>query len=170
MELKRNIVYLPLYNEGEKKIYYRVSFKKFAISTVLLPLVAFTICVILSVYKDFDKATSTHCQVLNVLPSVSAAIGNFYPQNFLWQLAIGLHALPRYFTITMYFTYYRNVLRSSVHVLAMMACMLNVVEVTSLIGLSFWDSSNYYREYIHSAYSRSFVNNHIFHFACSSCS
>lgn len=147
MDLARNRMYLPLYGEETKKSFARFSFTKFAVTTVSLPLFAFTLCVIISIVKDFESSTSTHCRVFNVLPSVSAAIGSYYPQNFLWKLAIGLHALPRYFTASCYYFYYMNRLRKDVHLLAVFACLLNAIEVTSLIGLSFWDSTDYYRRF-----------------------
>lgn len=148
MELNRNKMYLPLYTDQDKHVFTRISFTKFAVTTVCLPLVAFTMCVVLSITKDFESSTSTHCRVFNFLPSVSAAIGSFYPQNSFWKFAIALHALPRYFTMSMYYTYYMSRLKREVHLLALFACILNTIEVTSLIGLSFWDSTDNYRMYL----------------------
>ncbi|XP_077292971.1 post-GPI attachment to proteins factor 2-like [Arctopsyche grandis] len=144
MELNRNKMYLPLYTDQDKHVFTRISFTKFAVTTVCLPLLAFTMCVVLSITKDFESSTSTHCRVFNFLPSVSAAIGSYYPQNFFWKFAIALHALPRYFTTSMYYTYYVSRLKREVHLLAVFACILNAIEVTSLIGLSFWDSTDNY--------------------------
>ena len=45
--------------------------------------------------KDFEKSTYTHCEVSNFAPSISAAIGSFVPQKYIWQASIALHSAPR---------------------------------------------------------------------------
>ncbi|KAG8223591.1 hypothetical protein J437_LFUL004112 [Ladona fulva] len=160
--------YIPLYHKDVdvQGRTCKLSFGKLAWTTVLLPLTSFVFCVIWSVLYDFEEATFTHCanmeietvaftkmlfsfiQVPNFLPSISAAIGSFYPQIYVWDLSIALHAAPRLLVASMYYKYYLSVLSPLSYALARMACWLNVVENFALIGLSFISSANnyYYHE------------------------
>lgn len=60
---------------------FTISFGAFAVATVSLPLFAFIFCVIYSLMFSFTLTTATHCNVLNLLPSLSAAIGTYSPQK-----------------------------------------------------------------------------------------
>ena len=44
----------------------------------------------------FQNSTYTHCEVDNFAPSISAAIGSFIPQKYIWQACIALHLAPRF--------------------------------------------------------------------------
>ncbi len=44
----------------------------------------------------FQSSTHTHCDVYNFAPSISAAIGSFVPQKYIWQACISLHCAPRF--------------------------------------------------------------------------
>lgn len=138
--------YQPFYNEDAKHQLFRVSFSKFSWTVVSLPFFGFIFCVAWSVTFNFHESTSTHCQVFNILPSISAAIGSFSPQREVWQLAIGLHALPRFVVAFMYNKYHREVLYPWAISLSTVAFLLNVVENICLVGLSFWTSSENYRK------------------------
>ena len=48
------------------------------------------------VLLKFQDSTFTHCDVVNVAPSISASIGSFSPQKYVWKLLIGLHSGPRF--------------------------------------------------------------------------
>lgn len=123
----------------------RIPFNRFAWVTVSLPLFGFLFCVLWSVTYDFEHSTYTHCHVFNVLPSISAAIGSFSPQREVWQLAIGLHAIPRFIVAFMYKKYHKEVLYPWAYSLSTITCALNVIENICLVGLSFWTSSENYR-------------------------
>lgn len=139
--------YALLYSEYENYPLLRFSFEKFAIVTVGFPLFAFIFCVIYSVLFHFETATYTHCQVFNLLPSISAAIGNFSPQRQVWQIAIALHAIPRLSIAFVYLQHNRNVLYHRDQWMGPVAYAFNIVENISLIILSFWTSSQHYRKY-----------------------
>jgi hypothetical protein len=61
-----------------------------------LPSFALFCCVGLSLIKDFEQSTRTHCNVFNFLPSISAAIGDCVPQRYIWRLCFALDSIPRY--------------------------------------------------------------------------
>ncbi|XP_074650036.1 acyltransferase PGAP2-like [Tubulanus polymorphus] len=73
-----------------------------------LPLLAMLLCVILSIVFDYDASTRTHCGVSNYLPSISAAIGGFTPQRYIWRLFVGAHYAPRCVIPFIYVNYFKN--------------------------------------------------------------
>lgn len=145
--MSSNYRYSPFGQDYYKSHLLKIPFNKFAWVTVSLPLLAFLFCVLWSVAYNFEHSTSTHCHVFNILPSISAAIGNFSPQREVWQLAIGLHALPRIIVAFMYKKYHTEVLYPWAYSLSTLACTLNIIENVCLVGLSFWTSSENYRKY-----------------------
>lgn len=121
-----------------------IPFGKFALFVVSLPLLSFIFCVVWSLIFDYSQSTSTHCRVNNYLPSISAAIGGYQPQRIIWQLAIGLHWIPRLYVIFFYKQHYDRTIRKNRRTLAYIACLLNFVENTALLFLSYFTSvSNY---------------------------
>lgn len=50
-----------------------ISFGKFSLITVSLPLFSFGFCVAYSLFFFFEQSTSTHCHVWNYLPSISVS-------------------------------------------------------------------------------------------------
>ncbi|RWS20094.1 post-GPI attachment to proteins factor 2-like protein [Leptotrombidium deliense] len=102
------------------------------VGAALLPLCAFVFCVFWSVAVHFNASTSTHCNVANLLPSVSAATGSFTPQKYVWKIAICVHTVPRLLVSFMFFT-----LKNS----SKLIFGLSVIEVISLLVLSLVSSS-----------------------------
>lgn len=111
-----------------------------------MPLGAFCVCVFLSIYKDFELANHTHCRVPNILPSISSCISNFYPQNTLWRLSIGIDSFPRYLIAIIYFNKYYSLRQSlaqnkSVYnFLIKLAFIFHIIELTSLLVLTYVSS------------------------------
>ena len=68
-----------------------MSLQRLAICTAVLPLGGFLFCVLWSLLIQFSKTTATHCNVANLLPSLSAATGSFMPQKAVWKVSIALH-------------------------------------------------------------------------------
>lgn len=129
----------------ESKTYVlKIPFGKFAVTVVSLPFFSFIFCVIWSVLYFYERSTATHCGVTNFLPSISAAIGNYQPQRFIWQCAILLQALPRLLVAQQYLRHNSIRIRRSRRVLAYLAFMLNLIENFALVGLSLWNSSDFY--------------------------
>lgn len=137
---------LPQYSElgktGSPK--FRINFGKFAVIVVSLPLLSFIFCVIWSILFFFKRSTATHCDVPNYLPSISAAIGNYQPQRFIWQFAICTDIIPRLMIVQMYLQYYTKTIRKNRRNLAYLACFVNVIENFALLGLTLWTSVDDY--------------------------
>lgn len=140
------IIKLLLINDFIKA--FEIDFKRLCLVTISLPLVSFVTCVLLSIYNDFERATRTHCGVKNVLPSISTAIGDFYPQIIIWRLAIGLHSFPRYVISAIhykdYFNHQNNLYyissKNSYKKLIKIAFVFNYIEITCLSLLTFVSS------------------------------
>ncbi|XP_028176181.1 post-GPI attachment to proteins factor 2 [Ostrinia nubilalis] len=137
-------MYLPLHNVSGRKYFIRIPVTKLGFFTVSLPLFAFTTCVLLTMYKDFEKANHTHCQVPNIFPSISASIGNYEPQSTIWKTAIYIHAPVRFFIIYLRWEYYKSVIRENCIMIVKMAVFLNIIENLALLGLTHWTSSQNY--------------------------
>ncbi|XP_035780795.1 post-GPI attachment to proteins factor 2-like [Anopheles albimanus] len=130
---------------GMRKSTVRIRFGKLAVTTAMLPVLGFLFCVVWSLMYNFVQANATHCMVYNFLPSLSAAIGNYQPQRFVWQFSVLLHAPPRYAIAFLYKNHHLSLLaRKHRKEWAYLACILNIVELSSLVGLSLWTSSSNY--------------------------
>ncbi|XP_005091174.1 post-GPI attachment to proteins factor 2 isoform X2 [Aplysia californica] len=131
--------------DAKRKHLFQIEFPFMAKIVCGLPLFATLFCVIWSIIFDFKQATATHCRVPNYLPSVSAAIGSFTPQRYVWRICIALHATPRFMIAVAYYNYH-----TSVHIgknneaykaLAALNSLCHIVEVASLVGLTFVSST-----------------------------
>lgn len=111
---------------------------RLAVFTAALPLGAFLFCIGLSLIYNFNESTSTHCKVTNYLPSISASIGSFSPQKYVWRLAIGLHSSPRFLISYLHYLFWHN---------NPVALSFNFIEISSLIGLSFISSIENFRKF-----------------------
>lgn len=121
--------------------------KYVCIFALILPLAALILCIAVCLYKDFTIANKTHCLVKNVLPSISAAVSNFYPQIAVWRLLIGIDSFPRYFIAFIYFKNYYFSKRDQVkygHIyigIVKAAFFFHFIELTSLLLLSYVSST-----------------------------
>ncbi|XP_035683050.1 post-GPI attachment to proteins factor 2-like isoform X1 [Branchiostoma floridae] len=122
----------------------RLNFRLVAKVTCALPLFSFVFCVIIALLIHFKSSTATHCKVANYLPSISAAIGGLTPERYIWRAGIALHTAPRYMVTLMYYNFYRS--RSAApavwyQLLYKLTCLLNIVEVSSLVVLTYVSST-----------------------------
>lgn len=136
-------MYLPLYNATEKKPIIRIP-AKLCFLSASIPILAIIICVLLTMYKDFESANNTHCKVPNIFPSISAAIGNYDPQRTIWKVAIYMHSPFRFFMLTLRWKFYRNTIREELRSIVNVTVLLNVIENLSLVGLTYWTSTENY--------------------------
>ncbi|CAF1194781.1 unnamed protein product [Adineta steineri] len=74
----------------------QISMSNFLRLTLFLPYFAFITCIVLTIFKDIEKSTRTHCKVSNFLPSISAITAGFEPQRFIWRVSFGLNSIIRY--------------------------------------------------------------------------
>ncbi|UYV61524.1 hypothetical protein LAZ67_1005160 [Cordylochernes scorpioides] len=137
---------MPPPKPKEPELLVRIKFKTLALLTVLLPLASFIFCVVWSLIFNFRESTSTHCHVFNLLPSISATIGGYTPQRYVWRVGIGLHAAPRFLIAVMYRGYYCSLVVQEVlfQYLAILASGLHMIEISSLIGLTYISSTENY--------------------------
>lgn len=139
---------LPSHNSYQKNGNHGIviSFFKFGWVTISLPFFSFLFCVIWSIMYNFAEANATHCAVDNYLPSVSAAIGAFYPQKYVWMFSISLHFIPRLIVSQMYLNYFYTVIDPKYTRLFRITWFSNVCENCFLLGLTLIASTSHYRK------------------------
>jgi len=116
-----------------------ITVKNLARTAVSLPLFGFGFCVTWSFIFDYENSTKTHCEVENFAPSISAAIGSFLPQKYVWQVAIALHIVPRFLFLWMYKQFYKSrisVITPRIYWLIQVTICFNLLELVSLLGLT----------------------------------
>ncbi|GLH10711.1 Post-GPI attachment to proteins factor 2 [Gryllus bimaculatus] len=128
----------------------RVPLALLAAVSAALPLAGLAFCLVWSVAFAHEYTTRTHCDVENILPSISSAVGMVYPQYYIWRLAVVAHAGPRLLVVWGYHRYYEVVLRQAAKAAGRAACCLHLVEVASLIGLTLRSSAENYRAHVRS--------------------
>jgi hypothetical protein len=88
----------------------------------------------------FQSSTQTHCEVANFAPSISAAIGSFVPQKYVWQGCVSLHICPRFVFLYLYQELYKsripNCNSSKTKTLIQLAGAFNFLELLTLLGLT----------------------------------
>ncbi|KAH0567406.1 post-GPI attachment to proteins factor 2-like isoform X1 [Cotesia glomerata] len=142
--MRLNSDYIPLIDEEAPRYRIVIPFKKLAWFTVALPFFGFIFCIVWSVTYNFEHATSTHCNVYNVLPSISAAIGHYEPQRDVWKTAIAIQAVIRALIFVMYYYYYQQTTYRWAQGVVNIALFSYAVENISLVTLSFWTSNQNY--------------------------
>ncbi|KAG8177100.1 hypothetical protein JTE90_015244 [Oedothorax gibbosus] len=120
----------------------KIPFRTFYVVVASFPLLAFFSCVILSILRNFDEVTATHCQVQNYLPSISTAVGDTFPQKYIWRIGIALHCTPRFLVTLMYYKHFQNSfpINSRWQTSASAILIFQNLEITSLVGLSYISS------------------------------
>jgi len=108
--------------------------------TQLLPPVSMIVCVFSSLYYNYEKATYTHCEVPELLPSLSSVIGGFELQKFIWTFSVAVTTGPRIvfcklqqLNLNEKFKDFRKTIRWNYY--------LNVTEILCLLTLSLVPSS-----------------------------
>ncbi|XP_029644403.1 post-GPI attachment to proteins factor 2-like [Octopus sinensis] len=128
----------------------RISFARFAVTTVCLPSISLLLCFFSGVLFQFYDVNETVCNVTNFIPSISAVTG-ITPQRYLWRICIALHCTPRFAVAFMYFNMYKGFLQSikKEHqslflTLIKVNFWLNIMENSSLIGVTYISNKENY--------------------------
>lgn len=110
---------------------------------------AFFSCIIISIKNNWIQSTETHCHVPNYLPSISAAIGGYSPQKYIWRIAIAAQSSPR--ILFAYINLQHNLAQqfhSVDHVLYPLLCKLTffvlVTENVALVQLTYVSSIDWF--------------------------
>ena len=151
-----------------------LNLQQLACFTVGLPIIGFLFCIVWSFWFNFEvrslclirmkllswynagfntsiiyfqNATYTHCEVPNLAPSISAAIGSFVPQKYVWQACISLHSAPRFLFLYLYNKLFQErLVVSTLH-------LCNLISTRKLIQV--WpDLSQYIHHYFLYKYSQ----------------
>lgn len=125
-------------------VHYSFSFRQLCFITVACPLVALVICFVTAYIYQYDDVHETHCRVYNIIPSISAITG-VSPQRYLWRASVALHIGPRLIIAAVYRSYQKNSvndnadskLRGTAHFWLNTSYWLNILEVTSLGGVTY---------------------------------
>ncbi|XP_059147438.1 post-GPI attachment to proteins factor 2-like isoform X2 [Physella acuta] len=132
-------------SETKQKALFYLPFPAMAKIVCGLPLFATLFCIIWSVIYDFEDSTATHCRVRNYLPSISAAIGGFTPQRYVWRISIALHATPRFLIAIAYYNFHTSILvgkhNECYKSVAAFTSLCHIIEVGALVGLTFISST-----------------------------
>ncbi|RDD39221.1 Post-GPI attachment to proteins factor 2 [Trichoplax sp. H2] len=130
--------------------FYNILLHYVALTTMSLPVLSLVVCLMMAMALNYDAAVSTHCNVYNILPTVSASI-NYPPQKYIWRFCIGLHSWPRYFFTFLYnsyFTKYRPYLPRNhpifYAIIVKLTWYCTIIEITALMILTCIGSTEYY--------------------------
>lgn len=141
--MSSKIKYIPLHDSGNS-VRIHLPSNKIVTCIVSIQFFSFIFCIIWSILYNFEDSTSTHCHVYNFLPSISAAIGSYTPQRYVWNTAITLALFPRLCVAFLYQKLYTELLIPKASSLKNFAGFLNTTENFMLVGLSYWSSKDYY--------------------------
>ncbi|XP_052828369.1 post-GPI attachment to proteins factor 2 isoform X2 [Octopus bimaculoides] len=104
-------------------------------------------------------------EVPNYLPSISAAIGGFTPQRYVWRACIGLHCAPRFLVAFTYYNFHMSVRLAEKNKLyghlAAVACVLHIIENLALLGLTYVASNE--NHYAHEKFFITFLVSSLFY-------
>lgn len=143
-----------LETKSEKvQIHLMTGFREICMVTASLPVVALFVCFVTSYVFQPDDIHETHCRVYNVIPSISAVTG-ISPQRYLWRICIALHIGPRFAIAVVYRNYYRAQLSELAEqkLLTRGSCLiqlvywLNLIEISSLCGVTYVSNRENYRK------------------------
>lgn len=99
---------LPRSGSGACMVLCSVAYRDYISIGMWAPLTGLLATLTLSIYYNFESVTYTHCGVANVIPSISACIGDHTPQRYIWRLCIALMVAQRSSDGFIYRAYFRE--------------------------------------------------------------
>uniref|UniRef100_A0A2S2QDP6 Post-GPI attachment to proteins factor 2-like n=1 Tax=Sipha flava TaxID=143950 RepID=A0A2S2QDP6_9HEMI len=134
--------------------FFNLSIRKLAFVGVSLPLITLLTCLATAYVFQYDDVHETHCQVYNVIPSISAITG-ITPQTYMWRIAVAFHVGPRMVIAQVYYNYFISQISrgadncKSTHYIFINLCYwLNIIEVVAICGVTYISNRENYRTYI----------------------
>ncbi|CAH8856773.1 unnamed protein product [Trichobilharzia szidati] len=120
-----------------------LTFRHACIFASLLPPLALIICVILCI--STHSCIATHCTESNILPSLSAAVGDDEPQKTIWCISIFSSSAWRFVILVnscINFWTFFNIIGDGKYLWhAALLCFSSSVEIFALNMLTLWSSS-----------------------------
>jgi len=130
-----------------KDVMLNIKYRYLALVTIVCAGTSFIFCIVYSFLFHFDEVTSSHCQVWNVAPSVSASIGSNAPQRYVWTLVMALHTGPKLVLAAMNHSVYTATCHVS-PLVARLTSTLSLAELTSLLMVTVVPSVELYSLHI----------------------
>nr|AAW25600.1 SJCHGC03563 protein [Schistosoma japonicum] len=125
---------------------FTLTFRHICLATSSLPLIALLICVLLCLFTN--SCIKTHCTDTNILPSLSAAVGDDQPQKTIWTLSVLISSAWRLLILPNHYINLLNLFSSFTRqgrlYLCNSLCLSNFIEIVSLNMLSIVSSSDDY--------------------------
>ncbi|XP_065838795.1 post-GPI attachment to proteins factor 2-like [Oscarella lobularis] len=120
----------------------RFSVSSVVTCTMALPFLSILLSILLSIAYNYKQVTKTHCAVPNVVPSISAAVGDYSPQKYIFRGAIGLHAPLVYGLQVLYYNRFKSWnLSGFFRLLNLLQLLARWIEITCLLILAVVASS-----------------------------
>jgi hypothetical protein len=104
--------------------------------TTSSPLISLWICLVVSVAYNYQQVLSTSCQSANFMPSISACIGDFYPQFAFWRMNVMFYVWQRILAAFVSYHHYHQVTRGSMPLINRLRLIAAIVENVGLVVLS----------------------------------
>ncbi|XP_019872763.2 post-GPI attachment to proteins factor 2-like [Aethina tumida] len=131
-------------NSNKLIIHYKHNFRKLCLFALLCPLICLVVCFVTGLLFQTDDVHETHCQVFNIIPSISAITG-ISPQRYFWRMSVAVHIGPRFIIAAVYRAYQKNMidqssqqhLKKAAEMWLDVAFWLNTIEAASLTGVTY---------------------------------
>jgi len=122
-------------------LFFNLSIRKLAFVGVSFPLITLLTCLATAYVFQYDDVHETHCQVYNVIPSISAITG-VTPQTYMWRIAVAFHVGPRMVIAQVYYNYFFSQVTKSdkftnSSLLINICYWLNLIEISAICGVTY---------------------------------
>lgn len=132
----------------DKKDMFRVTWGWICFIFTSFPLVSLWLSLAISISYDFNRiiVNQNHCKpserLSNFLPSISACIGDFYPQFSIWRCNVMLYVWQRFFAAIVSYYHYEDATKGTCTIMNRFRLLSSFVENIGLVFLSAVSSSD----------------------------